>query len=276
MANKATAQDVMLIIEKNFSAGKGFALLQEVGNSTGWKCNRHADAVALSLWPSRGIYLRGFEIKVSRQDWLHELKQPKKSAEVQKYCSFWDVVVPDESLVDRSELPPTWGLLVAEKKGARLRTIKEAPKLEPTPLDAGFVAAIIRRAAEAQQAVKTGEYQRGYEAGVAAAPKLSADEFEYERSNLKRQFDVLQAAVHKFEQASGVKIDRFDATETGEAYGEFIRLRKRWVSVEGEVNQMEAAAKELLGRLDSWRTVAQQIERPDVDKQGEQTEGDGI
>lgn len=44
-----------------------YALLPQVGNGTGSRCNRHADALALSLWPSRGLHLNGFEIKSHRE-----------------------------------------------------------------------------------------------------------------------------------------------------------------------------------------------------------------
>ena len=36
---------------------------------------RYADAVAMNLWPSKGLALHGFEIKVSRSDFLTELRE---------------------------------------------------------------------------------------------------------------------------------------------------------------------------------------------------------
>jgi hypothetical protein len=40
-----------------------YALLPQVANGTGAGSKRHCDALALSLWPSRGLYLTGFEMK---------------------------------------------------------------------------------------------------------------------------------------------------------------------------------------------------------------------
>lgn len=40
-----------------------YALLPQVANATGARTKRHCDALALSLWPSRGLHLHGFEMK---------------------------------------------------------------------------------------------------------------------------------------------------------------------------------------------------------------------
>src|SRR3546814_12925642 len=72
----------------------GWALLFNVGNATGATQRRWADAVAMNLYPSRGLELHGFAVKASRSDWLSELKQPDKSAPVQKLCDRSWVVAP--------------------------------------------------------------------------------------------------------------------------------------------------------------------------------------
>ena len=82
--------------------GNAFAFMEQVGNATGWECNRHADAIVVSLWKSRGLEIMGFETKVSRSDWLKELKQPEKADEISKYCHRWYLVVGDESIVQRA------------------------------------------------------------------------------------------------------------------------------------------------------------------------------
>src|SRR5690349_16908111 len=47
-----------------------YALLPQVANGTGVGAFRHCDALALSLWPSRGLHLSGFEMKSYRGDWM--------------------------------------------------------------------------------------------------------------------------------------------------------------------------------------------------------------
>ena len=47
-----------------------WAFFPAVRNAAGFDANRTADGIAMSLWPSRGLEVYGFEIKVSRGDWL--------------------------------------------------------------------------------------------------------------------------------------------------------------------------------------------------------------
>lgn len=255
-----TACDVLAIIEKNYGS-PAYALLHEVGNSTGYRCNRHADAVAMSLWPSRGIFLRGFEVKVDRQDWLHEVRNPRKSAEVQQYCSYWDVVVSDDSIVQLSEVPETWGLLVAEPKGRKLRTLKAAPKLDAKPLDIGFVASVLRRAAVVQKELMQSEYQRGRADGAKDAPCEADQNLRNEMANLKRKNDHLTIAIDNFEKASGVKIDMWSGSRVGQAFLEYMQLTHQYRSAEGAINQMERGATDLLKQISVWKMTAEKIEK---------------
>lgn len=127
-----------------------WALFFEVGDATGGRQRRWADAVAMNLYPSRGLSIQGFEVKAHRSDWLRELKDPTKSAPVQQYCDHWWVVALP-GIVKPDELPATWGLY--ELKGNGLHVSKTAPKLEAAPLRREFVAAMLRRASEADLSV---------------------------------------------------------------------------------------------------------------------------
>lgn len=147
MPEKMTEGELYAFLERRYNAPT-WALFPQVPNATGGRKTRTADAVAMGLWPSRGLELHGFEIKVSRSDWLRELKKPKKSAPIQGYCDRWWIVVPDRKTVDidAGELPQTWGLLVPRARA--LVAVKDAPKLDPDPLERPFIAALLRRAHE--------------------------------------------------------------------------------------------------------------------------------
>lgn len=67
-APRITAADIEAALARIYSQPE-WAILFDVGNATGGRATRRADAVAMSLWPSRGLELYGFEIKVSRADW---------------------------------------------------------------------------------------------------------------------------------------------------------------------------------------------------------------
>ena len=47
-----------------------WAFFENVPNATGYAQRRTADAVAMALWPSLGLELHGFELKISRGDFL--------------------------------------------------------------------------------------------------------------------------------------------------------------------------------------------------------------
>jgi hypothetical protein len=107
---------------------------------------RYADAVAMNLWPSKGLTLHGFEIKVSRSDFLSELRDPGKSNEIKRYCDYWWLVIPSEDVIELGGVPDDWGVLCADN--GSLKVIKRAPRLTPEPLSRGIVASLLRNASK--------------------------------------------------------------------------------------------------------------------------------
>jgi hypothetical protein len=139
-----TSSDLCDALRKHYDA-REWALLFNVRNTTGASSAvRCADAVAMNLWPSRGLEVHGFELKVSRSDWLAEKKRPEKAEAIAGYCDRWWLVVSDEAIVQLGELPPTWGLLHIVR--GRLVVKVEAPRLEPRLLDRRFIASMLRSA----------------------------------------------------------------------------------------------------------------------------------
>lgn len=134
--------------------GREWAVFDEVRSETGWSAGvatRSCDMLAMNLWRSKGLEVHGFELKISRGDWLRELKQPDKAEAIAKYVDhWWLVAAPGVARIE--ELPPGWGLLVPEttddcgEPRTALRAIVKAPKREAAPLDRLFVAALLRKA----------------------------------------------------------------------------------------------------------------------------------
>lgn len=123
-----------------------WVVLPEVANGTGFsrEQRRYADAIGISTFPSRGLSICGFEIKVSRADWLNERKNPQKAEAISKYCNEWWLVVPEKEMAPVDEIPQRWGLLV--KSGKYLKAIKKPEfNKEPTPIDMPLLAALCRR-----------------------------------------------------------------------------------------------------------------------------------
>ena len=192
-----------------------------VRNGTGsQRQTRTADALIVSCWPSRGLWFAGVEIKVSLHDWKRELARPAKSAEIQQWCNYWYVAAP-AGVVPLGEVPPTWGLIEC---GRGCKIVKAAPKLKAKPPDAAFVAAILRRSAEATVA------------RCEVEPLIERRSAELQRYNAQ-QLEQLQKTVQEFREATGINIhDRWHYGDISKA----IELVKKAKS-----SSLEYAAKSL-------------------------------
>jgi len=140
-----TSGDIRSALRARFAAPE-WAIFFEVGDGTGANQHRWADAVAMNLWPSRGLALHGFEIKVSRSDWRTELKNPAKAESVAQYCDYWWIVAP-AGIVPHEDLPETWGLYEVNEAGKITQAVA-AGKRQSQPFGRPFLAALLRRAGQ--------------------------------------------------------------------------------------------------------------------------------
>lgn len=147
-----TARSVWTALEDRFPA-PAWAYFSEVRNGTGFsrRVTRTADALAFSLYPSRGLELHGIEVKVHRSDWLREKDDPEKAEAIAAFCNRWWLVTTEGCVKDASEIPPAWGWL--DFDGKKLVQKKAAPLKEAKPLDLPMVAAILRKASDAHCAL---------------------------------------------------------------------------------------------------------------------------
>lgn len=201
--NDVDTGSVMALLRAQYPSERGWAFFEEARNSTGFPRQvRSADGLALGLWPSLGLELQGFEVKVSRGDWLRELKDPSKAAEFQKWCDRWWVVAP-AGIVQRAELPPTWGLMEVPEKGRkRLAVTVPAPKLEAQPLDRRFVAALVRQLEADRQAQVSAAADRLWEAQRARM----LEGHELERQGLAKRAETAEAKLRELAHALGLSV----------------------------------------------------------------------
>ena len=152
-----TETTVLDAIEPRYrKAGNGgsgeYAFLRQVRNAAGFDATRTFDAVAIHLWPSRGFTVDVIEVKVSRSDWLRELKDPAKAEAAFQLGNRFIVAAP-AGVVNVGELPPGWGLLEVTPKRCRMTVTPETHrtdgKARRETFPAGFVVAMLRSAGAA-------------------------------------------------------------------------------------------------------------------------------
>lgn len=177
-----------------------WATFFEVGDATGGRHRRWADAVAMNLYPSRGLSIDGFEFKISRSDWQRELKDPTKSAPVQQYCNHWWVITTPD-IVREGELPPTWGLMELQANGS-LRQKVAAPALQPIPVTKEFVAAMLRRASE----VDEGEVKAAVDKEVQRLRAADKEQIEREVKWRTRDWESVAKKVAEIKEHSGIDL----------------------------------------------------------------------
>jgi len=117
---------------------RGGVVLHEVPSVEGTR----ADALAVDFRSSHQA-LVGYEIKVDRGDWLHELGQPEKALAWAQHCTEWYVIAP-EGVVHREELPDGWGLIVPVAQ-VRSTVRVAAVKREPAPLPLPVVIELAKK-----------------------------------------------------------------------------------------------------------------------------------
>ncbi len=225
-----------------------WACFPEVANGTGAHARRHADALAMNLYPSRGLEIRGFEIKVSRGDLRRELKNPEKAESVARFCDSWWIVAPAD-VCKLEDLPLAWGLMVPTEKG--LRTLRAATALhhdrvEPTR---AFLAAVLRGASKALRHessawIRREEVQATIDAAFVRGREEAPGHYDRRLINLQDENTKLRAV------AAGVGIDLsspdwiYDHT-AGTSAGEMMRIGRAIVGRYGRDLQ------HVLGCIDS-------------------------
>ena len=181
-------------------AAPEYAVMWEVADATGYQHSRFADAVIMSLWPSRGLELHGIEIKVARADWKREAVDPKKAEKIGAYCDRWWVHTGPNVIHDQAEVPQAWGW--REFDGSKWRTRREAEKTEALPCDRRFLAALLRRAdVDSRKWIEM------------RAEEMLSDEREKIAEQIKREVErrtkhstIATQQIEAFEAVSGIKL----------------------------------------------------------------------
>jgi hypothetical protein len=200
-----TTEELLNKLSKKYPSPQ-FAFLTQVRNQTGYSNGagkvRTADAMALGLWKSRGYYLHGFELKISRSDWLHEFKDPSKAEAIAEYCDYFNLVIPTLDIIDVAEVPPTWGIMYVQN--GSVKTYREAQKLKSESISREFLCGFLRNVTESIEKQYT--------------PTIEVDNIIKRRVEQELEWKVKQAVknageyeklcqkLEEFEKASGIPL----------------------------------------------------------------------
>ncbi len=263
--------DLWLLLRAKYAAPE-WAIFREVPATTGGG-SRSADAIAMNLWPSRGLKIVGFELKRDRRDWLRELKDPEKAEALASLCDEWWLVTSQGVVKDESEVPGPWGWLCTTKNGKALRVKRKATPLKPLkrklePIGRPFAAALIRRAHEAMESApeRRAEYDRGFTEGQ----KIGADKSDWaqEKRMLEQKVRAAEQEVGFYEEAKDkAGLGEFKSWDLPQIAEHVAMLRKCGP------NRIAQSYRSLLRDLDYMRNgltkAMAEYENPPVDVVGE-------
>lgn len=217
-----------------------WALFFEVSDGTGSAARRRADAIAMNMWPSRGLELRAFEIKVSRSDMKSELNDPSKAEAVAQFCDSFYLATPPK-LTEGMDVPDTWGLIEVSESGSLKVIRKSTMTHKPAPLQKTFIASLLRSSAK----IGESEIRKAVD---AALRKAGTDEQERVKAKV-------QDRVRQLESQLSQEAEFFDALE--EALGD----KKRRI-VEDKNFLAAVRAVHQIGVHDTWlgvRALSKQV-----------------
>lgn len=227
-----------------------WATFFEVPNGTGASVRRYADAVAMNLFPSRGLLLHGFEFKKFRSDLLRELKDPRKSEYVQQYCDRWwlcthkDVAKPED-------IPEAWGWL--ELQGGKLVQKKAAPTLQAKELDRNFIASLIRRAGSVSEGIVRAERDKAYRDAHDGYEKRLSDAVESRLRPMRERMEQLE----KIERAAGIKLTQWDG---GEHWGHLAKVLHE-LGIHNVHGSVASHVRGVIGQLQNIQKTLQRYEQ---------------
>lgn len=253
MSQKVTAEHIKKAIENKFCRPE-WATFFEVGNGTGGNLRRWADAISMNMFPSRGLAIVGFEIKVARNDLQKELENPQKAEEIGKYCDQWFLVVPKGLIKEMDIIPMSWGVM--EYSDGSLRQTKKPQQLNPQPVTKQFVAALLRRADESKNKEFANAVQEKVNKQIAGIREFHEQELTRARNEVSERTKRLMEQVRQFEQASGIMIDQYT---DGKKLGEAVVLINK-IGITGTYGAIEVIRRNMMRFLDDTEKVLKTVE----------------
>jgi len=243
-----TTKEVRDRLAEKYS-GWQWVFLNELRSSNGFAFSvRSADAIAINLYPSHGCEMHGFEIKVSRSDFLKELKDPDKSDIFKQYCDRWFLVVGDSSIVKPGELPAGWGLIVP--RGDSLMIKIGANKLEPEPMGRLFYTAIMKRLVDDTPQVAEVR-KEAHQKGVMVGKEHAG----FEIYALKQRLQDAESSLKIFKELTGESLDSWNPEATIKEIQSILKIKQQEKKYMDEIKRRISATENMLKTLKDYVAV---------------------
>ena len=267
------AQILQILADKRFTAPE-WALIRHVNEGTGAQTGRTLDAVAMGLWPSRGLHLHGIEVKSSRSDWLRELKKPAKADGWWSACHCFWVAAP-ANVVQEADLPAGWGHLLVSANAVKIATL--AQLREPPQLTWERVAALLRAACrEGEDLVPRAAV---HELAAAEVARVQADaEVQLRQARAELTARMKNHAAERFALQSGINFYGC-RDEDAQRAGAAVRGGKALEWLENRLGDLLTPIEQLVAALAQLRQHVPQpeqngvVEPEGVLERGESAEG---
>lgn len=243
-------------VDTGITAAKLVALLESRYQAPEWRtereltlANQRLDFVAFCVWGGGGRRYRvlGFEIKVSRADWLRELKAIEKAKHWASVVDEFYVVAP-AGIVPIDELPRGWGLLEVRGQGSLRLKAHPAPATPADTLPRELVARLLDRDRRRADPSYTAELQRARETAAQSA-----------RAEVESELESLREAANEHRRLLNVTGLRHSDPER--VLRDAAAIEKAWHSlptdwdfarvVESARNLVEKSAKAIQGLQES-------------------------
>lgn len=139
-----TQYSIAKVLQSNRHSRDCWMWYEDLRTGTGYgeSCEQSIDVWTMSAWPSHNYERIAYEIKVSRSDFLREIKQPNKRALALLYSNKFYFVAP-QGILKPADMPPEAGL-VEIQEGRAFVTVS-APWRDTPPPSWRFLASVARQ-----------------------------------------------------------------------------------------------------------------------------------
>lgn len=270
------AADVLELLQVRYSPPE-WAPFCELRDAPGFGRSRTIDFFAAQTWPSRGRHYVAVEVKVSRADWLRELRDPAKRAPFEAASSEIWVAAPG-GVVKVSELPEGMGLLqvVGKPPHRKLRRAAQAVFRADRLPDEAMWHMILRSAREQIEACRR-QYE-GPNFAQVQGRDMSYSEFRRfaQKLGARETFRALENLEWELARSEKLRTERQDwfrkwqgVVRQAQALANACSAERRWDMAPELVEQSVAALTESIKAQDiaaRLRIAADILDPPEAPK----------